>query len=304
MFEVGQLMLEETAAGSDLAEPRRWALLAQTYGEARAVRLVREIDAREEKRRQDIAAIEREKVERSAREREERTRNELSQRASRQLSSIGSTLADAFRGTAKFLGELLEVGAVVGVAVLMVAAGGYVAGGAPSAPVTYYDAPAAQVARPRVLDRSALVPIGMPTYAGDQVTYHPSAIPSRSSMPAVTATWQASSLTSVEQFNARPRVQSVEIRDSSLNPARTIRADVERDGTFRGRSIDGNQVRGFVNSSGGRTEVEIRPGLGVDPTAAYRGTADGGNSSINLSNPYTGGRLTGSISSGGGYRVR
>jgi TPR repeat protein len=304
MFEVGQLLLDQTPISGDLAEPRRWAALSQAYGEPRGARLVREIDAREEKRRQDSATIDREANARIAREREEKSRNEFAQRASSQMSSAGSTLAEAFRGAAKFLGELLVVGAVVGVAVLMVAASGYAAGDAPMPPVAYYAPQAVSAARPQATDRSALVPIGMPTYSGGQVTYNPSAIASRPIARAVTATWQSSELASVHSRNTHPRIAKVEIRDPSLDPTRTIRAEVERDGTFRGRSIDGDQVRGFIRSSGSRTEVEMRPGAGLDPTAAYRGTAYGSDGSISLSNPYTGSRVTGTISSGSGYLVR
>jgi hypothetical protein len=304
MFEVGQLVLEETPSGGDLSEAQRWASLAQSYGEAKAARLIRAIEAREEKHKQEQLVTERRRIAQVARERDEKSRNELAQRAHRQLTAAGTTLAETFRGTAKFLGELLEIGAVVGIAVLMVTAGGHSAGGASAPSAIYYAPPAVHIARPQVIDRSALLPIGMPVYSAGQVVYSPSDITRRPIGVVAINAGQVPKLLTDQWQDKPPQISSVQIRAATLDPTRTIRAQVESDGSFRGRSIDGDQVRGYIRSSGGRTEVEMRQGLGSDPTTTYRGTGYGSNSTITLNNPYTGSRVTGAIGSSGDYRVR
>ena len=86
--------------------------------------------------------------------------------------------------------------------------------------VPYYATPAVQVARPQAVNRSALLPIGMPTYSGGQVVYHASEITRRPIVAAATVPWQApaaSALSSVQQRNTPPRIASVEIRDPSYD---------------------------------------------------------------------------------------
>ena len=307
MFEVAQLLFEANSADGDLSESQRWASLAQVYGEPRADRLLRDIEHRQKLRsdeqaarvRQESARVARERDEqaarmqqesvRLARAREDQARRELERQASRQSSSRPSPLAEAFRGAANFLGELLQVGAVVGVTILAVATIGLAGECSVASAPPVYSIPAVEARRYEVVDRAALRPIGTPAYSSGQAVYSPSHI-------------DASSIASIEA--QRSRIVSVEIRDGSYDPTRTIRAQVDSDGKVRGRSVNGAQVRGFVNSSGGRTEIELRPGAGFDPTTAYRGTAYGDSSTINLKNPYTGSNVTGTISSTGGYRVR
>ena len=109
----------------------------------------------------------------------------------------------------------------------------------------------------------------------------------------------------IQPANEPARIKTVEVRDKSFDTKRTVRAQVESDGSFRGRNLNGEQVRGFIRSTGDRTDVELRPGLGLDPTTAYRGSTYGASGSTTLRNIYNGASITGTFNtSSSGYRVR
>ena len=290
MYEIARLHLDGESVPANSDEARRWAFLSQRYLEPRADQLLKEIDARDlAKRRQPVLVT-----------------APKSPPAAVPVETAGGGF---FKGLATFLGELLVVGVVVGLAVL--AGPAVLAVFVPSdpgmaSPASQY-MPQAVQAMPRTpyTPPTALRPIGLPSYSNSGTSYVAAATLPPAVLRAPDSSWRVQSgLANSTPVGTSPRARSIEIADGTYDPARTLRGQIQGDGSFTGRNLIGGEVRGYIRSSGNRTDIEVRPGYGLNPTDVYRGSVVGSQGNLHLRNPYTGAEINGRYSTGGGYSVR
>lgn len=242
MYEIARLHLEGQSVPANSDEARRWALLSQRYLEPRADQLLKEIDTKDlVKRRQPVLVT-----------------APKSPPAAVPVETAGGGF---FKGLATFLGDLLVVGVVVGLAVL--AGPAVLAAFVPSdpgmaSPASQY-MPQAVQAMPRTpyTPPTALRPIGLPSYSNSGTSYVASATLPPAVLRAPDSSWRLQSgLANSTPVGTSPAPRTVEIAHSTYDPARALRGRIHGDGSFAGTNLCGEQVRGYIRSTGHRTDIE------------------------------------------------